>query len=150
PVVDLPDDDLQRVLGVSTTSAQRERHRYAERTGNFLKSVHATSSHYYFTISPHLTFFSILNQRRRFAARFGLAFVRPRFAFAEAGAAFFATGAALAVLLATRIDQYSQERVRPVVLPVISPANLVSPAERVAMLEPRVMARTWYSAFLAE
>jgi len=94
-------------------------------------------------------FISILHQRRRFVARFGLAFVLVRFAFAT-GAAFFATGAALAVLLATRIDQYSQDRVRPVVLPVISPANLVSPAERVAMLEPRVMAHTWYSAFLAE
>src|SRR5262245_4232856 len=99
---------------------------------------------------PSLAVISTLYLRRRFTARFALAFVRARFAFAETGVAFLATGAGLAVLLATRIDQYSQDRVRPVVLPVISPANLVSPAERVAMLEPRVMARTWYSAFLAE
>src|SRR5215468_2300688 len=150
PVVGLPDHDLQRVLGVSTTHAQRKRHRNAERTGNILESVHAISSHSCFTVSPHLTFFSILDQRRRFTVRFGLAFARTRFAFAATGAAFLAAGAGLAVLLATRIDQYSQDRVRPVVLPVISPANLVSPADRVAMLEPSNMARTWYSAFLAE
>src|SRR5262249_60553766 len=65
---------------------------------------------------PTWTFISTLYQRRRFTARFGLAFVRTRFAFAETGVAFLATGAGVAVLLAARIDQYSQDRCRPVVL----------------------------------
>ena len=34
PVVDLPDDDLERVLGASKTSAQSKQHRNAERTDN--------------------------------------------------------------------------------------------------------------------
>jgi len=42
----------------------------------------------------------------------------------------------------TRIDQYSQDRVRPVVLELICPANMVSPGERVAMSEPIVIAAT--------
>jgi hypothetical protein len=44
PVVDLPNDDLERVLGASKTSAQSKRHRNAERTNNILESIHAISS----------------------------------------------------------------------------------------------------------
>jgi hypothetical protein len=44
--------------------------------------------------------------------------------------------------LATRIDQYSHERVRPVVLELICPASIVSPGESVAMSVPMVIART--------
>src|SRR6185295_17404648 len=47
-----------------------------------------------------------------------------------------------AALLAIRIDQYSQERVRPVVLELICPANMVSPGESVAMSDPIVIAVT--------
>jgi hypothetical protein len=42
----------------------------------------------------------------------------------------------------TRIDQYSHERVRPVVLELICPASMVSPGESVAMSEPIVIAMT--------
>jgi len=40
------------------------------------------------------------------------------------------------------MDQYSHERVRPVVLELICPANMVSPGESVAISEPIVIALT--------
>src|SRR5262249_47650759 len=80
-------------------------------------------------------------QRRRFlAARLVLVFVRAGLALILA--AFAGRGAVARSLFATRIDQYSHDRVRPVVLALIWPARFVSPGESVAMSEPIVMART--------
>ena len=58
------------------------------------------------------------------------------------GPALLATGAGADALLATRMHQYSQERVRPVVLELIWPASFVSPCDSVAMSVPIVIART--------
>ena len=52
--------------------------------------------------------------------------------------------------LATRIDQYSHERMKPVVLELIEPASCVSPGDSDAMVLPMLKARTWYSALRAE
>jgi hypothetical protein len=80
------------------------------------------------------------NQRRRLRLRFGADFL------AGAARRFWLdlrSGAApKPPALATRIDQYSHDRVRPVVLELICPANIVSPGESVAMSEPMVIART--------
>src|SRR4029077_16758544 len=87
-------------------------------------------------------------QRRRFlVARLGLVLGRAGLAFILAGLSVLLAGlavlaAAARSLLAMRIDQYSQEHTRPVVLALIWPANFVSPGESVAMSEPIVSART--------
>src|SRR5476651_28720 len=55
-----------------------------------------------------------------------------------AGAAF-----AIPPALATRIDQYSHARTRPVVWPLIAPASRASPSDREATLSPIAMLCTW-------
>src|SRR5262245_4671906 len=90
-------------------------------------------------------------RRRRFLeARFGLSLLRVRLVSVCDGPASRATDAAPPALLATRMDQYSHERMRPVVLELIWPASFVSPGDSVAMSAPIVSARTWYSALRAE
>jgi hypothetical protein len=157
PVVDLPDRELELIVGASRGARERQRHDEPERGGDGLEGLHAISSLYYFlslqvVCGPHSTASAAqgesLNSQRRRILR-----IRRGFAAARADLAFLTavgTPPAKPPDLATRIDQYSHERVSPVVLAVIWPASWASPGDSDATVPPIVRARTWYSALRAE
>src|SRR5215470_10432560 len=158
PVVDLPDHHLERVVCRGRPRAQGKQHNEASRARHAPDDLHAfPPSMIMLFCRSHGAQHSTpggahgkaqFRQRRRFLlARLGLALAGAGWAF-KRGA--FPTGARAWSLSLTRMDQYSHERVRPVVLALIWPARFISPGESVAISELIIMARTWYSALRAE
>src|SRR5664280_377171 len=162
PVIDLPDRELELIVGASRGTRERQRHDQPERGGDTFEFLHAMSSLTYFlslqvfyrckscvaAFNTECRPGESLNSQRRRILR-----IRRGFAAARADLAFLTavgTPPAKPPDLATRIDQYSQERVSPVVLAVIWPASCASPGDSEAMVPPIVRARTWYSALRAE